>query len=482
VRWDSPTASVPPPVDSEAVAPPERFSILRRHGRWRDALRRRMLATADVVAVVAGAAVAASAADAPLLPALAVLPVWLVLAKLCGLYDQDHRALRHLTVDELRELLVWAITGTALQVLVLSLAHRVQHADAALVVGVTTFLAAALARTAARVVWRRVVPAEQALLVGSGALERATRRKLSLFSDIHVVCVATVSDAVGGDEAAQDDVAAAVEREIGRRPDVDRIVVASSTVDESLAAALVALCRRHGIKLSLVPPATSLFGSAVQLRHIADLPVIHFSTWNTGRSTLAMKRVIDVTVALLALALLAPILLVLAALVRCTSDGPVLFRQPRAGLQGRPFRIVKFRTMAAGSEERVADVVDLAGLEHPAYKLRDDPRITRVGRWLRRTSLDELPQLINVLRGDMSLVGPRPEDVDVVALYSQEDLFRLSVKPGLTGPMQVYGRGELRFDERLAVEREYVDNLSLGRDLGIMLLTIATVLRGRGAY
>jgi lipopolysaccharide/colanic/teichoic acid biosynthesis glycosyltransferase len=116
------------------------------------------------------------------------------------------------------------------------------------------------------------------------------------------------------------------------------------------------------------------------------------------------------------------------------------------------------------------------------FKLQDDPRVTRVGRLLRRTSLDELPQLFDVLKGDMSLVGPRPEQVELVERYTPEQLFRLAVKPGMTGPMQVYGRGQLTFDERLAVERGYVENLSFLRDLRILALTISAVVRGRGAY
>jgi lipopolysaccharide/colanic/teichoic acid biosynthesis glycosyltransferase len=138
--------------------------------------------------------------------------------------------------------------------------------------------------------------------------------------------------------------------------------------------------------------------------------------------------------------------------------------------------------MVVDAPQRLREVIDIDELEQPMFKLRRDPRVTPVGRFLRRTSLDELPQLFNVLRGDMTLVGPRPEQLELVERYGPEHQFRLSVKPGLTGPMQVYGRGELTFDERLAVEREYVENLSMRRDLRIMLLTFAAVFRGKGAF
>jgi lipopolysaccharide/colanic/teichoic acid biosynthesis glycosyltransferase len=144
--------------------------------------------------------------------------------------------------------------------------------------------------------------------------------------------------------------------------------------------------------------------------------------------------------------------------------------------------MLKFRTMVEGAHERLADVVEVETLPSPMFKLRDDPRITRVGRLLRRWSLDELPQLVNVLRGDMSLVGPRPEAVEMVERYRPEHRFRLEARPGMTGPMQVFGRGNLSFDERLAVEREYIENLSFGRDARILLMTIPAVLSGRGAF
>ena len=144
--------------------------------------------------------------------------------------------------------------------------------------------------------------------------------------------------------------------------------------------------------------------------------------------------------------------------------------------------MLKFRTMVSDAEKRLGELVDLDRLEEPVFKIRNDPRVTRVGRFLRRTSLDEIPQFINVLKGAMSLVGPRPEEEAVVALYDDRQRMRLSVKPGLTGPMQVYGRGDLTFEERLALERDYLDNLSVAGDLAILLRTPSAVFRGHGAY
>jgi lipopolysaccharide/colanic/teichoic acid biosynthesis glycosyltransferase len=180
--------------------------------------------------------------------------------------------------------------------------------------------------------------------------------------------------------------------------------------------------------------------------------------------------------------LLAPLFVLIASLIFIDSPGLVLFSQMRAGMQGKHFRMLKFRTMVADAEARLPHLVSFDTLGEPMFKLQSDPRVTRIGRLLRRTSLDELPQLVNVLKGDMSLVGPRPEQVDLVERYTPEQRIRLVVKPGLTGPMQVYGRGELAFAERLSVEREYVENISIGRDLRILTLTITAVVGGRGAF
>jgi lipopolysaccharide/colanic/teichoic acid biosynthesis glycosyltransferase len=195
-----------------------------------------------------------------------------------------------------------------------------------------------------------------------------------------------------------------------------------------------------------------------------------------------LKRAFDFCISACALIALLPLFPLVAAAIRLDSRGPVIFTQLRAGTAGRPFRLFKLRTMAADAEAELSEIVRLEELREPMFKLRDDPRVTRVGRLLRRFSLDELPQLVNVLRGEMAIVGPRPEQVDLVERYEPEHRFRLEVKPGMTGPMQVFGRGELTFAERLAVELDYVENMSLGRDLRILFQTVPAIVRGTGAF
>ncbi len=195
-----------------------------------------------------------------------------------------------------------------------------------------------------------------------------------------------------------------------------------------------------------------------------------------------VKRLVDIVGALVGLAVTVPLVAVAALAIKLDSPGPVFYWQVRVGEHGRPFRIVKLRSMVQDAEERLSELVDLTQLPEPVYKLPNDPRITRVGRLLRRTSLDETPQFLNVLRGEMSLVGPRPEDARVVAHYADYQRRRLAVKPGLTGPMQVNGRGALSLAERLRLEIEYIEQYSLRRDLDILLRTFPAIWRGHGAY
>lgn len=182
-----------------------------------------------------------------------------------------------------------------------------------------------------------------------------------------------------------------------------------------------------------------------------------------------LKRILDVAGSLLALLLLAPLLGMLALAVRTTSRGPVLFRQQRLGLAGVPFRILKFRTMSHNAE-------DIRNPDGSAYSAGDDPRVTPIGRWMRRTSLDELPQLWNVLCGDMSLIGPRPDLVDQIRYYTPEDRVKLRMRPGITGLAQISGRNRISWERRRQLDSDYVCNWSLRRDLRILLKTVPYVL------
>jgi exopolysaccharide biosynthesis polyprenyl glycosylphosphotransferase len=439
---------------------------------WRDALRRRLLLGADVLAWIVAYSALAMNIPGVLGTTALTLPLWLILGKLFGLYDLDHRVLRHLTIDESPTIFLWALATTAGMALLESLYGTSLDAAAAIRFCVVLTVGAVALRGAARTLWRRIAPAESTLIMGAGQLADATKRKLELFPDIHVKVI-----------AERDDLSLEMLRtQLGWLDGVDRVIVATDSITEDLIAALVVACRRGGQKLSIIPPARGMFGTAVKLNHVADLAVVEYNTWNVSPSTLAVKRALDILVASIAIVVLLPVAIVIAIAIKMNDRGPVFFVQQRAGRLGVPFPMIKFRTMRTTAEDELRTMISLDELSEPMFKFKRDPRVTRPGRFLRRWSLDELPQLVNVFLGHMSLVGPRPEQVDLVERYIPEHRFRLEVKPGITGPMQVYGRGALTFTERLAVEREYIENLSLGRDLHIIAMTIAPLFTGRGAY
>jgi len=437
-------------------------------------LLRRMLAMGDILAVAAAAVIVGLWGSGPAAALLLVLsaPIWIVVAKLAGLYDRDNRTLRHLTIDELPWLMMWTLCSTALLTLLLAPfpALDLSAGDRLLVWGGVLGFGFVL-RAVARGIWRRITPPQGVLIVGEGPLAQAVVRKLELFPDIH----AEIRSRISSCAELHDRLREVIE-------DVDRVVIACSELSERLLEELLPVCRASRVKLTIVPPTRGMFGTATHLTHIADLPLLDYNTWDISRTTVALKRVFDVVVATFALVVAFPLFLLAGLAILLDSGLPIFFRQTRGGERAHPFQMLKFRTMVQDAEARLPELVAFEQLDAPMFKLKADPRITRVGRLLRRTSIDELPQLVNVLRGEMSIVGPRPEQLDLVERYEPEHQFRLQVKPGITGPMQVYGRGELTFDERLAVEREYVENLSVTRDIRMVLMTLPAVFGKRGAY
>lgn len=221
--------------------------------------------------------------------------------------------------------------------------------------------------------------------------------------------------------------------------------------------------------------------STITFDEFGGLPLLTFSTAPRDEVLLFVRRCLDITLAAALVVVLAPLFALIALLVKLTSPGPVLFKQIRCGLHGRPFIFLKFRSMRTDAEVLKAALEPFNEMDGPAFKMTNDPRVTPLGRFLRRTSLDELPQLWNILRGDMSFVGPRPAVVEEVRQYAPWQRRRLSMQPGLTCLWQISGRSELTFEEWMRLDLQYIDNWSLWLDLKIALLTIPAVLRGRGA-
>ncbi|BCW11834.1 polyprenyl glycosylphosphotransferase [Arthrobacter sp. NtRootA4] len=238
----------------------------------------------------------------------------------------------------------------------------------------------------------------------------------------------------------------------------------------------------RNVGLIMAPALTDIAGPRIHTQQVAGLPLIHVTTPTLEGGQRVAKRLFDIFVAALAILLAMPLMLALAILVKVDSKGPVLFKQDRVGMEGRPFQMLKFRSMVIDAEARLAELQDRNEGEGLLFKIKNDPRITRVGGVLRKFSLDELPQLFNILRGSMSLVGPRPPLPSEVEAYEHDVRRRLLVKPGLTGLWQVSGRSNLSWQDSVRLDLYYVENWSLAGDLVIILRTVRAVFRSTGAY
>jgi len=244
---------------------------------------------------------------------------------------------------------------------------------------------------------------------------------------------------------------------------------------------MINLCQELGIKIRVASDLLPASASKISLEFLDNLPLITFSNVPDPGFSLVVKRVIDVTCAVLGLILLLPLMLVTAIAIKTTSPGPVFYCQNRCGLYGRRFPLTKFRTMVDGAEDRLWEIRHLNEMDGPVFKMRNDPRVTSLGSFLRRSSIDELPQLWNVIKGEMSIVGPRAPLLEEVKHYSTTQRRRLSVKPGITCLWQVSGRSNINFQRWMDMDLEYIDNWSVWLDLLIILKTIPAVFTGRGA-
>ena len=265
---------------------------------------------------------------------------------------------------------------------------------------------------------------------------------------------------------------------------VDEVLFTDIIVSFAAVEELAQIAVEEGIRVTLAADLFSLEISKSDVTWLGRLPLIHYhpSPGGGDSTELIFKRWIDVAVSAGLLFILSPLMLFIALLIKVDSAGPVFFRQRRIGLNGRIFTLLKFRSMVLGAEKMLADLRSRNEMKGPVFKLKNDPRVTRVGRFIRRFSIDELPQLINVFRGDMSLVGPRPPLPDEVSLYDRRHRRRLSMRPGLTCIWQVSGRNEIPdFEEWAKLDLEYIDTWSLGKDMLLLLRTIPAVLGGSGA-
>jgi exopolysaccharide biosynthesis polyprenyl glycosylphosphotransferase len=258
-----------------------------------------------------------------------------------------------------------------------------------------------------------------------------------------------------------------------------RVIVAPGDTDSETTVQLVSRAKSLGVNVTIMPRLAEVVGSSVAFDHLDGIPMLGVRRFGLSRSSWAVKRAVDVAGGLFGIVVLAPLFAILAAAIKLDSHGPVLYRQVRVGREGRRFTMLKFRSMVDGAHAQ-REALRTQGDGDGLFKLAADPRVTRIGRFIRRTSLDELPQLINVLRGEMSLVGPRPLVVDEDVQVQGLDRSRLHLTPGMTGHWQVLGSARIPMAEMVAIDYLYVANWSLWTDIKILLRTVPHVLGRRG--
>ena len=347
-------------------------------------------------------------------------------------------------------------------------------------------------RAAARLLCRHLPGYTQnAVIVGGGRVGQQLALKLSNHREYGIHLVGFVDDRPVelDDELAQrfpvllggpDRL-----REFIKEHGVERVIIAFSNDSHESVLANIRAIRDLDVQIDIVPRFFEVFGAGADMHTLEGIPLVGLRPTRLSRSSRVLKRTFDLTSAMLGLIVLSPLLLAVAVAIKLESPGPVFFRQVRRGSAGSTFRIFKFRTMVKEAEERKADVVHLnmhRDRDPRMTKIPDDPRVTRVGKYLRRFSLDELPQLLNVIKGDMSLVGPRPLILEEDAFVQEWARRRLDIKPGITGLWQVLGRSDIPFDEMTKLDYVYVTNWSLREDIRLIFLTIPSLFRARRAF
>jgi exopolysaccharide biosynthesis polyprenyl glycosylphosphotransferase len=467
---------------------PVRTAIGKGYGR-RDFLIRRMLLTADMVALVAALLVASQAdsrADEAdfVLVGLASLPVWAVLFQLYGLYHRGMKRVSHTAVDDLPSLFHAVLVGSLLMWLLYKVALP---ADQLVFIETVAFAAVTMvgvlaSRSLVRQIATRRLGRERTLLIGAETAIEPILRKIRIHPEYGLEPVGRLAAGTNGHTSVGLPVLGALDdfEQVAAEQRVERIIVSHTGLAESTLLELLRLAKPLGVKVSVLPQMFDVMGPSVEVDDVEGVTILGINPPILSRSSRALKRAMDLVGASLLLVFAAPLMAAIALAIKLDSRGPVLYRQRRVGKSGKPFNLLKFRTMTVGADAQVEELMSQSRDEYWLL-LENDPRITRIGRILRYTSLDELPQLDNVIRGDMSLVGPRP-------LVEAEDSriggwgrCRLDLMPGITGSWQVLGRTNIPFDEMVKLDYLYVTNWSLWRDVRLVLRTLPAVLTRRGA-
>jgi exopolysaccharide biosynthesis polyprenyl glycosylphosphotransferase len=453
---------------------------LPSRARRRETIGRLALVAADMLAVTVSMFVVTlfPFSDAVFLAWVVVfLPLFALLAKMAGLYDRDQFVLHKTTLDEAPALVAVA----AIFALAVEGVQAIQYTGGSHPLPLWAVLTVALVvlRSAARFVAVRTASPERVLVIGDADTAALVRRKLGGDPNLNATVVGRVGPKSEGDELA-DDVLGSI-RELPAVLDehrVERVVVAPAHQGGEDVVDVIRLVTACGVRVAVLPRMLEVIGTSVEFDDLGGQLLLGVRASGLSPSSSLLKRSFDVVVAGAMVIVLAPLLLGIALATKLGSGGPILFRQTRVGRHGREFQMLKFRTMVHGADERKHEVLAL-NQAAPMFKIVDDPRTTRLGRFLRRRSLDELPQLFNVLSGDMSLVGPRPLIPEEARLFSGWQRRRYHVAPGITGPWQILGSSRVPLSDMVKIDYLYCANWSLWLDAKILARTIPYVLSRR---
>jgi exopolysaccharide biosynthesis polyprenyl glycosylphosphotransferase len=440
----------------------------------REKFQRRLLATADILAVALAVIFTLNVHGPRRVALVAVaLPLVIVPFKIAGLYDRDELRLGRSTLDEAPALMqLTALFALGVTILRLLLEHGTLGGDRIAELWLGAFVATLVGRKLARWVASRVSPLQRCLVIGE--FERAERIRERLASS---ATRATVVASLPLDQQDIDGLEGLEGiRQLVQVLDVDRIVVAPSSGDSVDTVGLIRVAKAVGVPVSVLPRMLEAVGSAVEFDDIDGMTMLSVRRFGLSESSRILKRSFDLIAISLGMIVVAPLIGLIAVAVRLDSNGPIFFRQTRVGRDGRHFSMLKFRSMVANAEALKHQLRELNEAGDGLFKIAADPRVTRVGRLLRASSLDELPQLFNVMRGEMSLVGPRPLVLDEDAQVAGLDRSRLHLTPGMTGPWQVLGT-RVPMQEMVGIDYLYVANWSLWLDLKILFRTLRKVAR-----
>jgi exopolysaccharide biosynthesis polyprenyl glycosylphosphotransferase len=434
--------------------------------------------------------------EAYFVPYRAFIPISLALTvlllgiyKLSGVYNQPRGAS---WFDEVFRLLNGTATGIILMVFVIVfffrpfLFSRLIFFYAGVLITVLLGISRLGKRMLRNYLRRKGLGVDRLLIVGAGEVGRTVMRNIVAHPSLGYHIVGFVDD--DPDKGSTDigrfkalgsttNIPRLVKEEV-----IDEVIITLPWMYHRKIVSIVAQCERQQVRARIVPDIFQMTLSHLDVEDLGGIPMIGVREISISRSEMILKRAMDVSIALLGLILLFPFFLVLALLIRMDSPGPVLYRQIRVGKGERLFTCFKFRSMQQDADEQLEELKERDEADGVFFKMRNDPRITGVGRFLRRTSVDELPQLLNVLMGHMSVVGPRPAPPSEVQRYQPWHRRRLEVSPGITGMWQVSGRSELSFDEMVLLDLYYIENWSPLLDVQIMLRTLPKVVIGEGAF